>query len=81
MQIYLAVSLSVLPVPDRLQLAEVDRHGPSPAQVETVERTVLFGFVHNPDDDVVIVPPELIVIKLRIEHSYSAFRGSDRLNN
>ena len=73
---YLAVSLSVLTVPDWLQLAEVDRHGPVPSEVETVEGIVLLRLVHNSEDDVVIVPSELIVIKLGIEHPYSALRGS-----
>ena len=66
------MSLSVLTIPDGLQLAEVDRHGPVPGQVETVERTVLFRLVNNSDNDVIIVT-ELIILKLGIEHSYSAF--------
>ena len=66
------MSLSVLTVPDWLQLAEVDRHGPVPSEVETVEGMVLLRLVHNSEDDVVIVPSELIVIKLGIEHPDSA---------
>ena len=65
------MSLTVLTVPHGLQLAQVDRHGPAPSEVETVEGAVLLGLVHNSDYDVVIVP-ELIILKLGIEHSYSA---------
>ena len=69
------MSLSVLTIPDGLQLAEVNGHGPVPSEVETVEGTVQLQLVNNSEDDVIIVT-ELICIKLGIEHPYSAFRGS-----
>ena len=69
------MSLSVLTIPDGLQLAEVNGHGSVPSEVETVEGTVLLRLVNNSDNDVIIVT-ELIFIKLGIEHPYSAFRGS-----
>ena len=71
---YLAVSLSILPISDWLQLTQVDGHGSGPGELDGVEAAVSLGLVHYPHNHEVVVA-ELVVVKLDVEDSDSTLRG------
>ena len=72
--LYLAVSLSILPISDWLQLTQVDGHGSAPGELDGVEAAVGLGLVHYPHNHEVVVT-ELVIVKLDVEHSDSTLRG------